>query len=383
MLSCQKDLFSLPDGIHFLNCATLSPLPKTVEAAGMEGIRRKAVPTRVQQADFFTEAEALRAALAGLIRTSAERIALIPSVSYGVGIATHHIRLKPGQNVVIPGEEFPSNVYGWMERCKRDRGRTRLVPRPEPRPGCAAEWSARVCEAIDADTGVVSVTAVHWTDGTPFDLAAIARRSREVGAWLIVDGTQSIGALPFDYEAIQPDLLICAGYKWLLGPYQYGFAAVGPRLKEAEPLEMNWINREGSEDFSGLTHYREGFRPGARRFDAGEHSNFILVPMLLAAVRQVLAWSVPEIQAYGEALARQLAAELGDGPFTVADPADRSGHLFGVSVPPGMPLPRLLDELRQRNIIVSVRGSAVRVSPHVYNAPDDVHALAEALKAVA
>jgi selenocysteine lyase/cysteine desulfurase len=381
MLPCQKDLFSLPEGIHYLNCANLSPLMKSVEAAGVAGIRRKVVPSSIQPSDWFPDVEALRAALGQLIHTSAERIAFVPSVSYGAGIATHHIRLQRGQNVVIPGEEFPSNVYGWIERCRRDGGTMRFVPQPEPRPGCAAQWSARVCEAIDRDTAVVSITAVHWTDGTPFDLGAIARRTREVGAWLIVDGTQSVGALPFDFEALAPDLLVCAGYKWLLGPYQYGFVAVGPRLMEAEPLEMGWINREGSEDFTQLTHYRDGFRPGARRFDAGEHSNFILAPMLLAAVRQILAWTVPEIQAYGEALARQLAALLGEGPFAVAGPADRTGHLFGVRVPPGLSLPRLVDTLRERNVFVSVRGSAVRVSPHVFNTPEDMQALAEALHA--
>jgi selenocysteine lyase/cysteine desulfurase len=381
MLSCQKDLFSLPPEMRYLNCANLSPLMKAVEAAGVEGIRRKAVP-RIQPADWFPDVEALRAALAQIIHATPDDIALVPSVSYGVSIATHHIRLKPGQNIVLPGEEFPSNVYGWAERCKRDGGTMRFVARPEPSQGVSREWSARVCEAIDQNTAVVSLTVVHWTDGTPFDLAAIGKRAREVGAWFIIDGTQSVGALPFDFAAVQPDLLVCAGYKWLLGPYQYGFVAVGPRMMEAEPLEMNWINREGSEDFTQLTRYRDGYRKGARRFDAGEHSNFILVPMLLAAVRQVLAWSVPEIQAYCETLTRGLAAELGEGPFEMAAPPDRYGHMFGVRVPPGMPLPKIVEALRAKNVYVSVRGSAVRVSPHVFNTPEDLHALAEALRGV-
>ncbi|HUJ76038.1 MAG TPA: aminotransferase class V-fold PLP-dependent enzyme, partial [bacterium] len=296
MLTCQRHLFSLPDDLHFLNCAQMSPLLKSVEQAGIEGIRRKSVPTRIQPADFFTESEALRGLLARLINGSPEQVALIPSASYGVALATHHVPLRPGQNVVLPGGEFPSDVYGWMERCRATGADLRLVPRPEPaprpepRPGAeagevAAAWNARLLEAIDERTAVVGLAPLHWTDGTPFDLLAIGRRAREVGAWFILDGTQSFGALPFDFQAVQPDLAVCAGYKWLLGPYQYGFAAVGPRLLEAAPLEMNWITRANSEDFTRLTQYQTAFQPGARRFDAGERSNFILVPMLAAAVQ--------------------------------------------------------------------------------------------------
>src|SRR5579863_1546699 len=140
MLACQKDLFSLPPEMHYLNCANLSPLMKSFEAAGIAGIQRKSIP-RLQPVDWFPDVQALRSALAELIHASDNQIALIPAVSYGVAIATHHIRLKPGQNVVLPGEEFPSNVYGWMERCKQDGGTLRFVARPEPKPGAGKEWS--------------------------------------------------------------------------------------------------------------------------------------------------------------------------------------------------------------------------------------------------
>ena len=383
MLPFQKALFSLPDGMHYLNCAMLAPLMKSVEAAGVEGIRRKAVPPRIQAADFFAGGEELRGLLARLIHAEAGQIALIPSVSYGMAIAARHIRLKPGQNVVIPAEEFPSNVYCWLESCRRDGGTVRFVARPEPTDGIAAEWTGRIIEAMDRHTAAVALTAVHWTDGTRFDLAAIGRRARELEAWFILDGTQSVGALPFDFAELQPDLLVCAGYKWLLGPYQYSFAAFGPRMLDAEPLEQSWISREGSEDFTQLTHYRDGFQPGARRFDAGEHSNFILVPMLSTAVRQILAWGVPEIQAYCARLAQGLADALGEGPFRVAAPQDRAGHLFGVRVPPGVALPRLVDELKRRDVHVSVRGSSVRVSPHLYNSAEDLQVLAEVLRGAA
>lgn len=134
MLNCQKHLFSLPEEITYLNNAYMSPLLKSVEQAGHEGIRMKSRPYEVSVGHFFDPVQRLKA-------------------------------------------------------------------------------------AIDEHTALVTLGHVHWADGTLFDLKAIRRKTAEAGTWLVVDGTQSVGALPFDVQEIQPDALICAGYKWLMGPY--------------------------------------------------------------------------------------------------------------------------------------------------------------------
>lgn len=382
MLTCQRHQFSLPEDEHYLNAAYMGPLPRSVEAAGVEGVHRKAVPRTIAPPDFFSGPEALRERLARLVNASVDAVTLVPAVSYGTAIATCNTPLRPGQNVVIPGEEFPSNVYGWMDACAHSGAELRLVPRPEDaqRPGAA--WNERLLDAIDADTAAVALTAAHWTDGTGFDLQAIGRRAREVGALYLVDGTQSVGALPFDFAAVQPDMLVCAGYKFLLGPYQLGFAALGPRLLEARPFEMNWINREASEDFAHLIDYRSGFQPGARRFDVGERSNPITVPMLAESVRLILEWGVENIQAYCARLGTVLVQALGeDAGFTLNPAEERGAHLFGVRVPHPEAIPAILAELTARKVFVSQRGNSVRVAPHVYNTPEDMEALAEALRA--
>ena len=381
-LECQRHLFSLPTDEHYLNCAYMGPLLKSVEAAGIAGVRRKVVPRLITPRDFFTECEQLRQRFGSLVNASAGRVALVPAVSYGVAIASHNLALRRGQNVVLPGEEFPSNVYAWMEHCARAGAELRLVPRPKDVQNAGAAWNARLLESIDADTAVVTLTAVHWTDGTRFELEAIGRRAREVGALYIVDGTQSIGALPFDWARAQPDLLVCAGYKWLLGPYQLGFAVLSERLLNATPFEHNWINRENSEDFAALVDYRSGYQAGARRFDVGEHSNPVTVPMLLESLRQILAWGVDAIQGYCASLGRVLEEALGEqGGFALNPPSERGAHLFGVRVPHPELIPAILEQLAARKVFVSQRGTSVRVSPHVYNTPEDMLALAEALKA--
>ncbi|MCH9044699.1 MAG: aminotransferase class V-fold PLP-dependent enzyme [SAR324 cluster bacterium] len=382
MLTCQRDLFSLPPDTHYLNCAYLGPLMKSVEAAGIEGMHAKANPTRISAQDFFTGSEAVRRRFATLINAQPNQVALVPSVSYGVAIASQNFDLRKTHNVVMPGEEFPSNVYAWMDRCARDGAELRIVERPRDVQSTGRNWNARILEAIDANTAVVTLTAVHWTDGTRFELEEIGARAREVGALFIVDGTQSIGALPFDFQRVQPDLLVCAAYKWLLGPYQQGFAVVGERLIDAQPFEMSWQNREDSEDFARLVDYTTAYQPGARRFDAGEHANFILVPMLDESIRQILEWGVESIQEYCAGLGRELEEALGgnDG-FTVNPPEERGAHLFGVRVPNARLIPAILEQLARRKVYVSQRGTSLRVSPNVYNAPEDMAALAEALRA--
>ena len=248
MLCNQKSLFSLPEGLHYLNCASQAPLLNEAQALGVAGLRQQVAPLNRGPDEYARESEALRGAVGRLINTSPDQVAITPSVSYGVAIAAHYLRLRSGQNVVSMEEEFPSDVYAWMERCRKDGTELRSVARPEDTARVSSLWNERLLDAIDAQTAVVNVSSVHWTDGVRFDLEAIGHRAREVGAMFVVDGTQSIGAVDFDFARIQPDLLVCAGYKWLLGPYQIGFAAIGERLMDADPFEYHWSNRAGSHD---------------------------------------------------------------------------------------------------------------------------------------
>src|SRR5690606_19068490 len=161
-------------------------------------------------------------------------------------------------------------------------------------------------------------------------LQAIRSRTREVGALLVVDGTQSVGALPFDVQQIQPDALVCAAYKWLLGPYSIGLAYYGDYFANAKPIEENWINRVESENFSALVNYAAGYQPGAGRFSVGEHSNFILVPMALKALQQINRWGAANIQDYCRSISEDAIAKLREHGFFVDELPYRASHLFGV-----------------------------------------------------
>lgn len=380
-LSCQREAFSLPPDLHYLNCAYMSPLPRAVEEAGVKGISRKRNPSALETGDFFEESQEVRRLFARLINApDPNAVAIIPSVSYGIGVAAKNTPLTSGQNIVLLEEQFPGNVYGWRRLAWERGGEIRMVgPGEEGRRGRG--WNEKILKAIDADTGVVALAPVHWTDGTVFDLEAIGKRARDVGAALVIDGTQSVGALPFDVEKLRPDALIVASYKWLMGPYSIGVGYFGPRFADGAPLEETWIAREGSEDFRALVDYQDGYQPGAVRFDVGERSNFILVPMLVQALRLILEWGPARIQAYTAGLSGALLEEAASLGYPVEEEAFRAGHIFGIRMPEGLEMARLDQALRDEGVSASLRGTALRVSPNVYNDAGDMEALGRALRA--
>jgi selenocysteine lyase/cysteine desulfurase len=379
-MDCRKELFSLPAGLHYLNHAYMSPLSRQVAAAGQAAIRRLSNPSEIGPEDFFRDCNEVRRLFARLINASDPlRVAIIPATSYGFSQVARNTPLAKGQTVVMVGQEFPSNYYVWKRACDQSGARLRQILSPRQDSSREAAWNDAIVEAIDRETAVVTLSSVHWTDGTLFDLERIGSRAREVGAAFLVDGSQSVGALPFDVQRVRPDALICASYKWLTALYSISVAYFGERYDGGVPIEETWLVREGSDDFAGLANYTERYRAGAIRYDVGETSNFVLVPMLVAALRQVLDWGDGAVAEYATALTRDLVGEARSRGFTVADDRWRSDHLFGLRMPEGTDAEQLRARLQEKRIHVAVRGDAVRISAHLYNDDADVRALRDAL----
>jgi selenocysteine lyase/cysteine desulfurase len=171
-----------------------------------------------------------------------------------------------------------------------------------------------------------------------------------------------------------------ATYKWLLGPYGAGYLYVAPKWQDGVPLEHNWINRQGSEDFSNLVEYRDGYQPGARRFDVGERGNIHLVPMAKTALRQLLDWSVENIQTTIRARTDRIAERATDMGIGTLPRKQRAGHYLGLRFPGGVP-EGLANRLAQEKVYVSVRGrNAVRITPHLWVTDRDEDRLFDVLK---
>lgn len=375
MIPSQRHLFDLPREVAYFNCAYMSPLMRGVVVEGQAAVARKARPWEIAPADFFAGPERARALFARLIGGEPDGVALVPSAGYGLAVAAANLELGPGRRVLVAAEQFPSNVYPWQARAAETGAEVVTVAdRPD------GDLTAAFLAAIDARTAVVACGHCRWTDGALLDLGRVGRAARDVGAALVLDLTQSAGALPFAIGDVQPDFVVAAAYKWLLGPYATGFLYAAPHRRDGRPLEQGWMARAGSEDFARLIDYQAGYQRGARRYDMGEAPNFGLLPMTCAAIEQLLAWGVDEIQATLRAKTEAIAARAAPLGLRASDPTLRAGHFLGLSfkdaAPPGLP-----ERLAAAGVHISQRGRSLRVTPHLYNDAEDEDRLIAALEA--
>ena len=374
-LPSQRAAFDIPDEVAYLNCAYMAPQPRRVTEAGIASVQRKHRPWSLGPDDFFDDLERLRLLFAGLISADAEGVAVIPAASYALSMAAANTSAAAGDRIVVLAEQYPSNVYPWRDLARRSGATVVAVERPGD-----GDWTREVVQSIDERTLAVAVPNCHFMTGAWVDVAAVGAAAHDVGALFVVDATQSLGVLPLHAESIGADMVVAAGYKWLLGPYSLGYAWTAPRCRDWRPLEHHWAGREGSENFARLTSYTDSYRAGARRFDGGEASNFVLAPMAVAALQMVTEWSVERLAATVGPLSAAVAqgvASLGLQPGI----EPRAGHILGFTLPTGS-AGAVVDRLARAQVHVSLRGDNLRVSPYVYNTEDDVRRLLDTLGAV-
>lgn len=366
IIPSQKHLFDIPADIAYLNNAYMSPLMHDVVSAMTSGIESKVQPWTYQPDDFFTYAETTRELAAKVWGGPADNVAIVPSASYGLQVAANALPLAEGQEILVLADQFPSNIYPWQAKASSVGASVKILPIPSD-----DKWTPIVLEAISAKTAIVAIPQTHWSSGATLDLMAIRAALDEVGGALVLDLTQSLGAQSFDASLIRPDFAVAATYKWLMGPYSLGFLYVDPKWHSALPLENNWINRLGSEDFTGLTKYQKDFQPGARRFDMGEKSNPAQLMGASAALQQILDWGIDNITETLEVKTKRIAQGISSDKITPITKDCRAPHYLGIRFRGGVPK-GLSESLADKKIFISVRGPLMRATPHLYTNDYDI-----------
>ncbi len=377
MLPNQRHLFDIPDEVAYLNCAYMSPLMKKVVAAGQAGLARKEHPWELTAQQFFTGSDEFRSVAAQLIETECDCVAIVPSASYGVATAARNLPARKGQSILVLDEQFPSNYYPWQRLAERSGASLKVVRWPDDE-----DWTSAVLSALTEEVAIAALPHVQWTSGGRLDLVRIGQVCRQMGTALALDLTQSLGALPFSVREVQPDFAVAANYKWLMGPYSTGLLYIAPKWHSGMPLEENWIQRANAQDFTSLILYTPDYDGGARRFDMGERSNFALLPAAVRAVQQLLEWKVAEISETVGALNRELAEGASELGFSSPPESLRAPHYLCLRRKAGIPR-ELSDVLAREKVFVSMRGSSIRVTPHVYNSRSDIERLLACLRRIA
>ncbi len=381
MLNTYTHLFDIPDDICYLNMASQSPSFKEIEQAGIDAVIQKSHPYTITANSYFEPVKELKKLFALLIEaTDYNRIASIPSVSYGLATIANNMTLQKDDEILLVEDQFPSNYYVWEKLATKFQATLRIIKRPKTAINQGVLWNKRILDAISDKTALVTIGNIHWASGTLFNLKAIREKTTKHASLLVVDGSQSVGALPFSIKEIRPDALICAGYKWLFGPYGSGYAYYGDYFDDGNPIEENWTNRLHSENMSNLTNYETNYKPLANRYCVGEHASFIHTNMQLAALKQVIEWTPSYIQEYCRNITKEAVLKLQEMGCFIENPAERTHHLFGVKLPKELRLEKLKKELTKAKIFISFRGSYIRLSCHLFNTKKDFDLLIACIK---
>ena len=360
MLLSQRHLFNIPPEIIYLNTAFMSPLLNSVVEAIAKGTQAKANPWKIKAPSFYVEVEKARSLFSKIVNVKSDTIAIIPSVSYGIETAAKNLSHSLKKDIALLDKQFPSNVYPWFRLAKEKNVNIITIP------SNVGDLTSSIVNCIDEKCGIVSLPNVLWTTGQMIDLVRVRRKCDLVNSALVLDLTQSAGAMSIDFNQIKPDFAVVANYKWMLGPYTTGFLYVDPIYHQGQGLEEGWITKHNSNNFKNLVNYTNQHQEGAVRFDMGERSNFSLIPGVNAAIEQLLQWKISQIEYSLKSQNDYLAIKLKDIGLKVLEEKYRGAHFLSAELPADTN-PKLLDILETKGIYISQRSNSLRITPHLWN----------------
>jgi cysteine desulfurase/selenocysteine lyase len=360
--------FPLTEECTFLDHAATSPLPSRTRAAMTRFIEARRFVSQTWE-EYKTLDQDLRQALGQLINASPEEIALVQNTAEGINIAAHAIPFQPGDNVIFCDMEYPANVYPWMNLARRGV-EARIISHREG--GLALD---DLEEHVDERTKVVAASSVEFLTGFRNDLQSIGELCKARGIYFVVDGIQSLGAIPLDVRECQIDMLSCGGPKWLLGPCGQGLFFC--RRELIEQMTPPYAGATSVVDFLNFRDYDLTFLPDARRFELGT-PNLVGMVGLLASVSLLLEVGIEKIHRWTLHLTDVLIEDLQQRGYQIAS-CLRPEHRSAIVSFPTPDVKADHEKLIAHKVIVSLRENYIRVSPHCYNTEEEVLRVGEVL----
>jgi selenocysteine lyase/cysteine desulfurase len=312
-----------------------------------------------------------------MIGAEADEIALVGNTTAWISLVAEGFDWKQGDNVVTLADEFPSNVYPWLNLESRGV-ETRRIP---------TEVSGRLdlerlAAACDARTRIVTVSWIGFATGYRHDVARIASIAHKRGALMFLDAIQGLGAFPLDVNEFGIDFLAADGHKWLLGPEGAGIAYIRrEQLERLRPLGPGWHSVMPGQDY---THIELNLRPAAARYEGGSQNNagFLAFGSSLDLLTELgadnIAAAIIDITERACERLKQIGATI------VSDrrPDHRGGEqrsgIVAFELPGRDPMAVKRHAMRQ-DVVFGCRAGRLRISPHAYNNEEDLDRLVSAL----
>jgi selenocysteine lyase/cysteine desulfurase len=370
----SREFFDFAPTIY-LDCAFQGPFPRSTVHRIHQAIELKCDPARMNSHHFFDIIESVRRRAAELVGADAAEIAITNSATQGIGIVASGLGLKAGDEVVIGGGNFPSNLMTWLH-LRRTGVVVRIV-----KPVNHVLRLEDVASAMSSRTRVLALDWVEYTTGSRNDLEALGALAHRHGSIFLVDGSQGVGALEMDIHALPVDVLVVAAYKWLLGPYGTGFVYLTPEIQGRLDLKtVNWLTVKGSEDFDSLPVDSFTLPREARIFDVPATASFLNLYGLDASLEFVQKAGVPAVAAHCARLLERLAEGVERRSFRLSiTTPERRSTILSFKADSREATESAFKKLGAEHVAVSLRQGMIRVSPYLYNSESDIDRLLDIL----
>ena len=363
-----REQFPVTDRYAYLNHASVGGLSQPVVGAMTRYLTERAVGGGEVLLNWDDDIERIRQTCARFIGAHRDEIVFTGSISHGLNIVACGLDWTEGDNLICAETEFPANIYPWTN-LQRWGVEVRFAPVRENR-----ILVKDVASLMDRRTRLVALSFVEFHTGFRNDLDALAALCHERNALLCVDGIQGLGALQFSVAKTPVDFVAAHSAKWMLGPIGAGFLYVRRELLQTlNPAMAGWRSIVDRDDYFK---YDSPLRESGERFEPGS-PNFAGLLGMEAAIELLLSVGMEEIEARILALTDYLIAGLQERGCAIASPIDHRSERSGIVSlrHPDLISAELCERLHAADVIVSMRGDLIRVSPHFYNTEQDLDRL--------
>jgi len=355
----------------YFDHAAVSPITAPAAAAMVQWVRQSSAEGDAIWPEWAAGIRETRQAAARLIGAETDEITLVPNTTTGINLVAEGLDWRSGDNVVTLADEYPSNLYPWMNQAHRGV-ETRLVPTADGR----VDYD-QLAAHCDERTRVITVSWVAFSNGCRRDLKTIGEIAARRGALFFVDAIQGLGAFPLDVRETPIDFLAADGHKWLLGPEGAGLAYIRrDRLPLLRPIGVGAHSVVQGSDYTKI---ELRVKENASRYEGGA----LNVPGMLgfgASVELLQSLGMENVAAAVLQITDHACEELANLGLRVISPRNGDERSGIVSFEyPDADLTALRRHCLQQGVALACRAGRVRISPHAYNNHEDVDRLINAL----
>ncbi len=364
-----RQLFPITERSVYFNHAGTGPLSIPARRAIEECLGVYAAQAEFRTSDYFERIDQCRRTVADFIDATPEEIVFTHNTSQGIYIALMNIPLAAGDKILVMEEVFPAVRYIVDHNLPQvEKIYVRFA---------GGDPAERVEPYLGSGVKAVVLDWVQYLSGEMVDLQRLSGILKEYGAYLVVDGIQAVGAVPFSARTTDVDFLSSGAAKWLFGPSGAGFLYVNKRtFPKLNRVHAGWLGARWKDFLDCQT--RPALYSDARMFEQGTR-NVIGISALAENMRMLQAFGIRHVYEHICDLKACLREGFESRGFEIATPA-RGNQSGIITMKPREHAAALYERLVDNSVVISLRSGCLRFSPHFYNTPDEVKAILDILK---